>query len=453
MITALLDYYRCSDIPGSVQTRGPIDGRAGYFRWNEDIVCYGHSTSDFPRTNCDEALHDISPDVVLEDSRILLPFDPDEVVLNLQRERYASHYHEPPSVSQELVRHVYYFLRPFMAVPIRKHLQRIRLRDWNKIPFPKWPVNCTVNKLHRRLLALAMKSAGLDSAPFIWFWPDGHRSCMIITHDVEQAEGRDFCGKMMDIDASFGFHGSFQVVPEARYAVPESYLSLIDERGCEVNVHDFNHDGRLYAEHGEFLRRAARINEYAKQFNAVGFRSGVMYRNPDWYGEFRFQYDLSIPNVAHLDPQRGGCCTIMPYFIGDLVELPLTTTQDYTLFHMLKDYSTDLWERQTEIIAANHGLITILVHPDYVIEERPQTAYKNLLRYLAELRDRERIWSPLPRDVAQWWRQRNQMKLVRSGSGWEIEGEGKERARVAFARLAGETVTYEFEAPAAGAAS
>jgi hypothetical protein len=26
-----------------------------------------------------------------------------------------------------------------------------------------------------------------------------------------------------------------------------------------------------------------------------------------------FAYDMSIPNVAHLDPQRGGCCTIMPF--------------------------------------------------------------------------------------------------------------------------------------------
>ena len=30
-----------------------------------------------------------------------------------------------------------------------------------------------------------------------------------------------------------------------------------------------------------------------------------------------FSFDMSIPNVAHLDPQRGGCCTIMPYFIGN----------------------------------------------------------------------------------------------------------------------------------------
>ena len=30
----------------------------------------------------------------------------------------------------------------------------------------------------------------------------------------------------------------------------------------------------------------------------------------------------------------------MPYFIGHVLELPLTTAQDYTVFHVLGDYST-----------------------------------------------------------------------------------------------------------------
>ena len=117
-------------------------------------------------------------------------------------------------------------------------------------------------------------------------------------------------------------------------------------RGFEVNVHDLKHDGRLYADHREFLRRAERINNYVREFGAEGFRSGILYRNADWFDAFEFSYDMSIPNVAHLDPQRGGCCTVMPYFIGKIVELPLTCTQDYTLFNILEDYSIELWKKQ-----------------------------------------------------------------------------------------------------------
>ena len=37
-----------------------------------------------------------------------------------------------------------------------------------------------------------------------------------------------------------------------------------------------------------------------------GFRSGAMYRRQDWFADLEFSYDMSIPNVAHLEPQRGG---------------------------------------------------------------------------------------------------------------------------------------------------
>ena len=213
-------------------------------------------------------------------------------------------------------------------------------------------------------------------------------------------------------------------------------------RGFEVNVHDLKHDGRLYAEREEFLRRADRINRYIKEFGAQGFRSGILYRNADWYDAFRFSYDMSIPNVGHLDPQRGGCCTVMPYFIGDIVELPLTCTQDYTLFKILGDYSIDLWKRQVNLIKKNHGLISFIVHPDYVIEKKAQTVYKSLLEYLARERAESNVWTALPRDVATWWRQRSQLSLVNENGNWRIKGLGHERACVAYAVLDGDTVSY-----------
>ena len=86
----------------------------------------------------------------------------------------------------------------------------------------------------------------------------------------------------------------------------------------------------------------------AENTRAKGFRAGVLYRKQLWYDALDFEYDMSVPNVAHLDPQRGGCCTVMPYFLGNLLELPVTTTQDYCLFNILNDYSINLWERQIE---------------------------------------------------------------------------------------------------------
>jgi hypothetical protein len=224
---------------------------------------------------------------------------------------------------------------------------------------------------------------------------------------------------------------------------PEA-LEQIRARGFEVNVHDLNHDGRLMCDHAEFLRRAERINMYGKQYGALGFRSAIMYRNSDWYDALDFSYDMSIPSVAHLDPQQGGCCTTLPFFIGNILELPLTTTQDYSLFNILNDYSIRLWKEQLSRIREGHGLASFIIHPDYNINPAARRVYTDLLRYLSELRAQGETWIALPREVAAWWRLRSRMHLVRDGDSWRIEGEGNERAKVAYAELVDEKLIYKF---------
>jgi len=215
--------------------------------------------------------------------------------------------------------------------------------------------------------------------------------------------------------------------------VSPEFLDLLRRRHFEVVVHDLNHDGHLYADRQQFLERAARINSYRDAFGAEGFRAGVLYRKQVWFDALKFSYDMSVPNVAHLDPQHGGCCTVMPYFIGDILEIPVTTVQDYTLFNILKEYSTALWKRQIELIMAKHGLMSFIVHPDYVMEPRARGIYEELLGYLADLRREHSVWIATPGEVNRWWRQRAAMKLVESEGAWRIEGTGAERACVAYA--------------------
>jgi hypothetical protein len=442
----LVDYYRCPKEFLRFLPPGKTFKRRGYFRLGADTPCYGRLSFANAAVDLDHELEDALPHVEVVGADVRLPFDAIEIVENLRRERYSAHFREEGHFLNSFLRKAYYLLRPHLSVPVRRHLQKIRLRDWEKIPFPAWPVDWTVDRIHQKLLALTMRSQGLEKVPFVWFWPDNHRACVIITHDVEGSLGRDFCGQLMDVDESFGFRSSFQIVPENRYPVSKSYLDSLASRGFEVNVHDLKHDGRLYADHGEFLRRAERINRYVQDFGAEGFRSGILYRNADWFEAFKFSYDMSIPNVAHLDPQRGGCCSIMPYFIGRIVELPVTCAQDYTLFNILEDYSIELWKKQVASILANHGLISVIVHPDYVRETRPQNTYKAFLSHLADLRAKGGVWTPLPREVAAWWRARSKMSLAFKDGKWVVEGEGKERARVAYASVAGEEEAYSLEA-------
>jgi len=134
----------------------------------------------------------------------------------------------------------------------------------------------------------------------------------------------------------------------------------------------------------------------------------------------------------------------MPYFVGKILELPVTTTQDYTLFNIFNDYSIDLWKRQINLILEKHGLISFIVHPDYVGESRERSAYKALLAYLANLREEKGIWITTPGEVDRWWRQRAEMKLVKDALGWRIVGPGSERAVVAYASEKDGRICYTY---------
>jgi hypothetical protein len=264
-----------------------------------------------------------------------------------------------------------------------------------------------------------------------------------MTHDVETSAGRDFCSELMDMDDSFGIKASFQIVPEKRYRVSPDFLKGIRDRAFEIGVQDLNHDGRLFDDREEFLRRVKRINLYGKEYGARGFRSAALYRNLHWFDQLDFSYDMSVPTSAHLEAQEGGCCTVMPYFIGQILELPLTTAQDYSLWHILGDYSIEVWRRQLHLIRQRHGLISFIIHPDYLLQKKACATYRSLLNYLSELRSEEQIWAALPGDVDRWWRQRSLMQLVPAGNSWRIEGQGSERARIAYARLQDGRIVYD----------
>ena len=123
----------------------------------------------------------------------------------------------------------------------------------------------------------------------------------------------------------------------------------------------------------------------------------------------------------------------MPYLVGNLVELPVTVIQDYSLFQILNDYSINIWKQQIELILEAHGLINVIIHPDYNTTPRERAVSEQFLSHLDSIREERGVWVALPKDVARWWRQRSQMRISEDEKGLRIEGEGKERARIAYA--------------------
>ncbi|TME31015.1 MAG: hypothetical protein E6I75_19640, partial [Chloroflexi bacterium] len=181
---ALTEYYRCPDEFVSMALVGELSPDSGFFRFGRH-VCYGQSSCGY-RTPTPTGLYDTRPAAITSGGRLHVPFDLSQVVDNLRLERYAA---EPEGTApqQALWQRPYYSLRPLIPASLRRALQRLYLRDWKRVPFPRWPIDDTVDAMLERLLLLCLRSQGIDRVPFVWFWPDGAPSCAIVTHDIETA--------------------------------------------------------------------------------------------------------------------------------------------------------------------------------------------------------------------------------------------------------------------------
>jgi hypothetical protein len=433
MNKCVADYYRCQEKHVGEDLAGLLSNEAGYFKFGDQGLYYGQVCGGRPAPTPNGQVRDVASQVRAEGGITFLPFNPTQVADNLRFELYTNGDGRNSFSFSSLLKDSYYLLRPLLPTSFRRRLQKAQLSDWDTLTFPRWPVDRSVDQLFEQILLASLRTQGLERIPFIWFWPDGAPGCAIVTHDVETQVGRDHCSDVMDLEDGYGMQSCFAEVPQRRYEVTEGFLESMRRRGFEIAIHDLNHDGHLFRDRTEFLSRVEQINAYGKQFGAKGFRAAVLYRNQRWFDALKFSYDMSVPNVGHLEAQRGGCCTVMPYFVGDILELPVTTVQDYALFNYLNEYSIDVWKQQIDLILAQHGLMNFIVHPDYITKPLERDVFRSLLSYLAQQRETKGLWITTPGKVDRWWRQRAQMRLVEAGGRVRIEGEGSEVARVAYA--------------------
>ena len=166
----ITDYYRCPDDVADLGLEGNLNGLKGFFRFGPDAVCYGQAAGT-TRPYVNGNLYDAANAVQVRQNKVSLPFDVDQVIDNLRYERYVSS--RETWLDAEWTRDVYYRLRPFLPVALRKHLQRAYLRGWQSRTFPSWPVDRSVDVLSEELMALTLRASKRERLPFIWFWPEG----------------------------------------------------------------------------------------------------------------------------------------------------------------------------------------------------------------------------------------------------------------------------------------
>lgn len=325
----------------------------------------------------------------------------------LLEERYARR----PRTARSLT--LYYRLKPYLPRRLqialrRAHARRLRRRHELDGAFPRWPAEpILVDRWEDRVRA-ELRRSGADRLPFIGFWPHGRRFAFILTHDVEGPRGLADAERMLAVERRHGMVSAWNLVSDD-YPIDPAVVGAIRDSGGEIGLHGLSHDGRLFESRERFERQLPRIRGVMQEWGAEGFRSPATHRHAAWMPELGCAYDSSFPDTDPFEPQPGGCCSILPYFLGDLVELPITLVQDHTLWEILREPGIDLWRRKAAWIAAKGGLVTVLVHPDYAGTELRLRQYDELLQFLVAL---EGGWHALPRDVARWWRTRTTLEAA-----------------------------------------
>src|SRR5579884_2837111 len=175
MKESFLEYFRCPSSFVDFRLSGPLSLPAGFFRFGLDEICCALSSGrTFPEPRDLPVEFSVNPE--FEHHACILPFDPDEIIQNLRYERYRSALPSAPWNTHSLVRATYYGIRPLLPIAVRKHLQRFALNNWRDTPFPRWPVDQTVDCIFEKLMAAVLRATALPRIPFIWFWPEGHPS-------------------------------------------------------------------------------------------------------------------------------------------------------------------------------------------------------------------------------------------------------------------------------------
>jgi peptidoglycan/xylan/chitin deacetylase (PgdA/CDA1 family) len=284
----------------------------------------------------------------------------------------------------------YRVARPLLPIPIRQWLQG----------HYAGAKRCLSNFIWPDLVDLLKEDDEAWDAFVRSLYPQGYQCAVVLTHDVETQEGYDFIPEVVALERKYGIRSSWNVVPY-KYSLHREILELLNDNGFEIGIHGYNHDGTCYFSERRFQTRAGHINQAIREYGAVGFRSPQVHRDLRWLQYLEISYDASCFDYDPYQPFPGGTGCIWPFMAGKFVELPYTLPQDHVLFYMLGESDISIWKEKCSWLVANHGMVLVLTHPDYLREGNHLRMYEELLVYLKEIPN---AWHCLPREMATWYR-------------------------------------------------
>lgn len=339
------------------------------------------------------------PAVSMGDREVIFHFDPWAAAEHILGEGYVFfrrplHTHIPGLVNwlpgwARLVGH-----RVATAVEGRRHQQA------GPFAFPQFPADLSVEVLR----LLVRRALGLKDTPP---WPGG-RSVVLLTHDVDTAEGQKQIPLIARQEEQQGFRSCFYIVGD-RFAIDHGMLSDLRAAGHEIGLHGTHHDQRLaFLKPRQIARRLDRCRALVERHEIKGFRSPALLTSPALLAEVerRFLYDSSVPDtdIRGISAPRRGCCGIFPHWRGNLLELPLTLPLDdrLTLLGQSPAAIYTTWQQKLVLIdkIGGVGIVTTHTEPHLGGSAELREEYSRLLESITRLG----MTPMLPRDVARLWR-------------------------------------------------
>lgn len=306
-----------------------------------------------------------------------------------------------------------------IPINLRNFLFKMSLKLKTDPKWPEWPVEKSV-ELTRYLYIKSISMALKKKVPYVSFWPNKKKFAVAVTHDCDTGSSFKNIDKIREIEKKYGVKSCWNIL-SSKYRIDREKLRKLKDDGCEIGLHGYNHDNKTpFLKKAKIIERLMSASKLMEEFDIKGYRSESLLRNKEFLELLSdsFYYDSSTCDTDIYSPvaMRSGTCTVFPFFIKNMVEIPITLPQDYRLMRLNKTKSQifEIWKDKIDFLRQVNGAVVLLTHPDSHIfgNDRYLDVYDRILKYMADFSDG---WIATPYEIAKWWIERSKA-YIKNGS-------------------------------------
>ena len=187
----------------------------------------------------------------------------------------------------------------------------------------------------------------------------------------------------------------------------EHEIGNIADKGWEVGLHGGHN---AYNNLDEIEDKKKRLEKDLGK-KVIGYRNHYLkFKVPDTWellSKAGFKYDTTFGYADCVGFRNGMCHPFKPFNLDtnmeiDIFEIPLTI-MDCTLFDYMKldfDKAWDVTKMLIDIVEKHKGIITILWHNTYMVDDKLKF-YEKILNYC----DEKGAWMASGEEIWKWWRE------------------------------------------------